>query len=107
MGTHLLTSDVCRQRPHSAAAEDNPPNFQNRALLDTLRRFDDETVAEAWLIAQRWPGGIRCPRCDSDNIAEPPDRRPMPYRCRNCRTQFSVKSHSAMRASKHSLTTWV
>ena len=75
--------------------------------IHTLRRFNDDSAAEAWLVAQRWPDGVRCPKCDSDNIAEPPDRRPMPYRCRKCRTQFSVKSHSAMRASKHSLTTWV
>ena len=80
--------------------------FILRTLLTVLRRFDDESVAEAWLTALRWSDGIRCPECDSDNIAKPLDRRPMPYRCRKCRTQFSITSHSAMQATKLPLSVW-
>ena len=79
----------------------------NQALLDALQRYENETIAEAWLVAQRWPNSIRCPKCNSYSIARPPNNKPMPYRCRTCRTQFSVKSHSALRGSKHSLGTWV
>ena len=79
----------------------------DQALLDIIQRYENESLAEAWLVAQRWPNGVHCPVCDSDNIARPPDARPLPYRCRLCRTQFSIKSHSALRSSKHSLGIWV
>lgn len=106
MSTHS-TPDESRHQPPEPAVEDENPSTVNLALLDILQRYENESLAEAWLTARRWPNGITCPRCDSSNIARPPDRRPLPYRCRTCRTQFSVKSHSALRSSKHSLGTWV
>ena len=99
MDTDLPSSDARHESPHPASIDPD--------LLRLLRRYENESLAEAWLIARRWPEGISCPKCDSDDIAQPPDRIPMPYRCRPCRTQFSVKSHSALRSSKHSLGTWV
>ena len=106
MGTHSSSAEDRHEPPLPAAKNDNPTSI-DQALLNLLRRYENEELAEAWLIAQRWPNGVRCPKCDSDNIARPPDSKPMPYRCRGCRTQFSVKSHSALRSSKHSLGTWV
>ena len=106
MATHSPFPEGRHEPPQPAAENDNPISIDH-ALLDVLRRYENESLAEAWLTAQRWPNGIRCPRCDSDSIARPPDNKPMPYRCRSCRTQFSVKSHSALRRSKHSLGTWV
>lgn len=106
MCTHL-TSDESRQgQPDPAAVNQNLTPI-NQALLNALQRYENESLAEAWLTARRWPEGIRCPKCGCDSIARPPDRKPLPYRCRGCRTQFSVKSHSALRSSKHSLGTWV
>lgn len=76
-------------------------------LLVTLRRFDDAAVAEAWLTSQRWPDGVFCPACGGHSVAQPIDRRPFPYRCRSCRLQFGVKTRSALKSSKISLTAWV
>ena len=106
MVTHS-PSDENRHEQFDPGAENQNPTSVDQALRDVLRRYENESLAEAWLTARRWPDGIRCPRCDSSNIARPPDRQPLPYRCRSCRTQFSVKSHSALRSSKHSLGTWV
>ena len=106
MGTHPPSDESQHEPPHPASENENTPSI-GQALLDTLQRYENESLAEAWLIAQRWPDGVCCPKCGSDNIARPPDNKPMPYRCRGCRTQFSVKSHSALRSSKHSLGTWV
>ena len=85
------------------------PNAEvaRKALSGVLRRFENEELAEAWLVTRRWPSGVRCPVCDSGSVAMPADRRPMPYRCRRCRTQFSVKSHCVMRASKLPPCIWV
>ena len=66
---------------------------------------DDET-AEAWFISQRWPDGVRCPDCGSANIQERATRKPQPFRCRDCRKDFSVKTRTLMRASKLGCRIW-
>ena len=75
-------------------------------LIDAIQRFGDEATAEAWFISQRWGDAIRCAYCDSDNIAEVKNRKPMPYRCRVCRKHFSAKSNSVMQGSKLPLSKW-
>ena len=35
------------------------------ALFDM---FPDDEAAEAWFVKSRWPDGIRCAHCESDNI---------------------------------------
>ena len=106
MSAHL-PSDESRCEPPQPATKTDNLILIDEALLDIIQRYENESLAEAWLIAQRWPNGVHCPKCNSDNIATAPDRKPQPYRCRVCRTQFSVTSHSALRNSKHSLGTWV
>ena len=106
MGTHSPSAEDRYDPPQPASAKEHTPLI-SQTLLRVLRRYENESLAEAWLIAQRWPNGVRCPECGSDDIAEPPGRIPMPYRCRSCRTQFSVKSHSVMRSSKLPMSIWV
>lgn len=76
------------------------------SLLQLTRLFPDDATAEAWFVAQRWPQGIHCPFCDSDNIQERPTRKPQPYRCRECRKDFSVKTGTLMHDSKLGLRIW-
>ena len=61
-------------------------------LVEVLRAFPDDAHAEQWFIETRWPDGIGCPCCGSLNVREIPNRKPMPYRCRDCRQHFSVKN---------------
>ena len=75
-------------------------------LIDAIQRFGDEATAEAWFIETRWPDGIRCPFCESEGVADVKHRKPMPYRCRDCRKHFSVKSNSVMQGSKLPLSKW-
>ena len=44
-----------------------------------------------------------CPDCGSLNVAVVKSRKPMPYRCRDCRAHFSVKKGTVMESSKHGL----
>ena len=106
MNRHSPLGVSSRHNPHLPAVDGDPPKIA-QTLLAVLHRFEDENVAEDWLTDQRWPDGVRCPKCYSDDIAEPLHRRPMPYRCRDCRFQFSLRSQSAMQASKLSLSVWV
>ena len=75
------------------------PGQNHRIGLSVMELFDlfpDEKSAERWWIASRWPNGIACPRCGSVNIQERRTRKPQPYRCRDCRYDFSAKTGSLM-----------
>ena len=77
------------------------------SLIEAVQEFGDETKAEAWLVAQRWPEGIRCTYCYSDAISPRKTRRQTPqYRCRTCRKDFTVKSGTIMQDSKLPLSKW-
>lgn len=63
-------------------------------------------TARLWFEWQIWPDVRWCYRCGSDNT-HPCKHRTMPYRCRDCRTYFSVKTGSALESSKVPLRKWV
>lgn len=90
-----------------------PPKAPGRShrtgmtVMELLKRFPDDAAAEKWFEEQRWPGGARyCPDCGSLNCAVVASRRPMPYRCRDCRAHFSVRKGTAMQASKLGFQKW-
>jgi transposase-like protein len=69
--------------------------------------FPDDATAEKWFEEQRWPNGERyCPDCGSVNYAVVKSRKPMPYRCRDCRSYFSVKKGTAMQSAKIGFQNW-
>ena len=40
------------------------------SLVEAIRMFPDDDVAERWFISNRWPNGIECPHCGSSNVQE-------------------------------------
>lgn len=77
------------------------------SLVDVMRKFPDDAAAEAWIVQQRWPDGIRCPRCDSDNVQSNVKHPSMPYRCRLCRKFFSYRTGTVMQGSNLGAQVWV
>ena len=82
-------------------------------LMELFRMFPDDATAEAWFKARRWPKGVRCPRCQSDNIQTDAKHKTMPYRCRACRSEktsgggkFSTKTGTVMQASNIGYQKW-
>ena len=75
-------------------------------LIEAGRRFSDEAMVERMFVDARWPGGIACVRCGSVNVQERPTRKPQPFRCRDCRKDFSVKTGTLMEASNIPLSKW-
>ena len=57
-------------------------------------------------IEARWPNGMACVKCGSLNIQERSTRKPQPFRCRDCRKDFSVKSDTVMQSSNIPLSKW-
>ena len=88
----------------------NAPGMAHRegiSLLDLAQMFPDEAKARSWFERQTWPNDDRCcVRCGSTNTAEV-NHRSMPYRCRDCRKYFSVKTGTALESSKVSYQQWV
>ena len=75
-------------------------------VMELLRMFPDNATAEAWFEKQRWPEGRFCPDCGSVNTVAVASRKPMPYRCRDCRSHFSVRKGTVMQSSKLGLQKW-
>ena len=68
--------------------------------------FPNDAAAEKWFVKTRWPDGVHCSRCGSANIQERKTRKPQPYRCRDCRKDFSVKTGTLMHNSRLELQVW-
>ena len=75
-------------------------------VMELLRKFPDDAAAETWFEEQRWPDGRFCPDCGSTNTVAVASRKPMPYRCRDCRRHFSVRWGTVMQSSKLGLQKW-
>ena len=74
--------------------------------MELADRFPTEDSARQWFEHQRWPDGVRCARCNGDKVSPVASGQPMPYRCRDCRKYFSVRTNSVMERSKITLRKW-
>ena len=77
------------------------------SLVALMDMFPDEATAVEWYENCRWPGGRFCPHCGSLDTAEVKAAKPMPYRCRDCRKHFSVRTGTVMAESKLPVRKWV
>ena len=82
-------------------------NRKGLSILEVTRMFPDNKSAEAWIAKNRWPDGVRCVRCDGDNIQENVKHPSASYRCRSCRKLFSVRTGTAMQNSNLGAQVWV
>ena len=77
------------------------------SLVRAVKKFSDESKAEAWFVERRWPDGIECPYCDGQNVSPRKSKRVTPvYRCNPCKRDFTVKTGTIMHDSKLKLSTW-
>ena len=74
--------------------------------VDIVRKFPDDAVVAAWTFQQRWPEGVRCPRCDSDNVQSKGKHPSMSYRCQQCRKFFSYRMGTVMQGSNLGEQVW-
>ena len=74
-------------------------------LLEAIRYFQDEDVCLAFVANLRWPNGITCPRCGSDEHSFLSTRRL--WKCKGCKKQFSVKLGTLFEGSPLSLGKWL
>jgi transposase-like protein len=83
-------------------------NFDHipETLTGAIRYFGDADKCHEFMVAMRWSGGIRCPRCNSEKIGKLMLPRRI-WNCKNCRKQFTVKVGTIFEDSPLGLERWL
>ena len=76
------------------------------SLIELGDMFPDDATAEQWFVEQRWQNGVACAHCGSVAVSKLDSHPTMPFRCRDCRKFFSVKTNSLMHSSKLGYRKW-
>lgn len=84
-------------------AEDLPETI---SVLQLAEMFPDEETARKRFEAVLWADGRYCPSCGSTNTHEAQHAK-CPYRCRDCKKYFSVKTGTVMASSPVPLRKWL
>ena len=77
------------------------------SLYQFFRRFPNEEAAREYFETNRWAGEVSCPHCGSLSVAAVKSMKPMPYRCRDCRQHFSVRTGTVLAESRLPLHKWL
>lgn len=77
---------------------------QRLDLPTLIERYHDEDRCRELLEMLRWPDGVRCPRCEADNLSPIATRHK--WDCMACGYQFSVTAGTVLQDSKLPLWKW-
>lgn len=77
------------------------------SLYQFFQQFPNEESARLYFEGKRWKDGVSCPHCGSLAASECKDHKPMPYRCRDCRKHFSVRTGTVLEESRLPLQKWL
>ena len=80
---------------------------KSTSLYEFLTIIPNEEAARLYFEEKRWAGTPVCGHCHSENVVECKDHRPMPYRCRDCRKHFSVRTGTVLAESRLPLHKWL
>ena len=75
-----------------------------KSLVEARKQFATQEQCEAHLVAMRWPNGVTCPRCGSQEVTHMKSRRK--WQCK-CRYQFSVTAGTIFHRSHIDLPRWM
>ncbi len=77
------------------------------SLYQFFKQFPDEESARLHFEGRRWANGKACPHCGSVEVVEVKNHKPMPYRCKDCRKHFSVRTGTVLEESRLPLHKWL
>src|SRR3954453_10203338 len=70
--------------------------------------FQDEAKATAHMESDRWPDGVTCPLCGSDNVTKMGGATQAGmFMCNGCRDKFTVRTKTVMERSHVPLHKWL
>ena len=82
-------------------------NAGPQTLLEAVAYFRDPQVAHDFFVAQRWPNGVICPTCGSQEVAYMPEYRRWVCHEKHERRQFSAKVGSIFEDSPLGFDKWL
>ena len=77
------------------------------SLYEFFQKIPNEEAARQYFEGKRWADGVTCAQCGSKDVAECKNHIPMPYRCRGCRSHFSVRTGTVLAESRLPLQKWL
>ena len=77
------------------------------SLFQSFQGIPDEEAARDYFERNRWAGEVSCPHCGSLSVASVKNQKPMPWRCRDCRQHFSVRTGTVLAESRLPLQNWL
>ena len=78
-----------------------------QTLIEAINHFSNADHALQFMITLRWPNGVTCPTCGSENVTFLASRRVWKCKARHARQQFSVKVGTIMEDSPIGLDKWL
>jgi transposase-like protein len=78
-----------------------------KTLQDAILYFADADNCLSYLVARRWPKGVTCPRCGSDNVGFVKSRRIWQCKTRHDHAQFTLKTGTIFEDSPITLDKWL
>ena len=80
---------------------------QTLSVYEFLRACPNDEEASKYLEKRRWANGRFCPHCGSVRTVVVKSKKPMPYRCQDCRQHFSIRTGTILAESKIPLHKWL
>ena len=75
--------------------------------MKPLVRWPTEDDAISFLESKRWPFGVHCPKCNSTRAYKSRKGHSLPFYCRKCTANFSVKTETVFQGSRIDLRHWL
>jgi hypothetical protein len=95
---YIASNWLCRSCAH----------FANDKHVSTDIIFRDEKSAREFIENTRWPGGVSCPRCSSENVTRLGGQTQAGMLlCRDCRKKFTCRDGTALAHSHIPLHKWL
>src|SRR5213593_3743612 len=76
-------------------------------LTEAIRYFADHDTCQAFIVALRWPSGVKCPTCGSGEPMYLATQRRWKCHTKHPRQQFSVKNGTIFEDSPLGLDKWL
>jgi Transposase zinc-ribbon domain/ISXO2-like transposase domain len=86
-----------------------PKPVHQLTIAQFEKMFPDEEACKAYLVARRWPDGVRCPRCGNPDLYDASSYKSFHWQCRGCASdgyRFSILVDTIFENTNKPLRDW-